>query len=148
MTVGFHSLSGTTNQQQQQQQQLLINNIRNQLGGSGSDLGFGGAGSEEDQGMKNLSLIKSAIVDRSPSSSALAGSAGVSGGLTVSGFPGPASINRSKSNSKIDDRSTPTSFEMKNFEYGAKGAGGSGSGSGAGRNYKISGESFFFVNLL
>ncbi|XP_021712772.1 uncharacterized protein LOC110681295 [Aedes aegypti] len=126
-TVGFHSTN--------QQQQLLINNIRNQLGGSGSDLGFCG-GSEEDKAMKNLSLIKSAIVDRSPSSSALAGivaGGGGGGGLTVTGFPGPGGgINRSKSNSKIDDRS-PTSFEMKNFVCGT-----TPSGSGAGRSYKIS----------
>ncbi|XP_062538740.1 LOW QUALITY PROTEIN: homeobox protein prospero-like [Armigeres subalbatus] len=136
-TLGFPSF-GTSSNQQQQQQQLLINNIRNQLGGSGSDLGFSGSGgnNEEDKAMKNLSLIKSAIVDRSPSSSALVGIVGSGGGgLTVSGFPGPGGtggINRSKSNSKIDDRS-PTSFEMKNFEYGTK-----ASGSGAGRSYKIS----------
>lgn len=151
-TIGFHPFGTTRGDNQQQQQQLLINNIRNQLGGSGSDLGgFGGcgAGSEEDKAMKNLSLIKSAIVDRSPSSSALAGivagggGGGGGGGLTVTGFPGPAGgvggINRSKSNSKIDDRS-PTSFEMKNFEYGTK-----ASGSGAGRSYKISGK---FKNIL
>ncbi|XP_055525607.1 uncharacterized protein DDB_G0283357 [Wyeomyia smithii] len=117
-------------------QQLLIKNIRNQLGGSGIIPGpsvAGGNGeSEDDKTMKNLNLIKSAIVDRSPSSSALA-AASQGGGLTVTGFPGPAAINRSKSSTKIDDRS-PTSFEMKNFEYG----GSSGAAPGSGRSYNIS----------
>lgn len=115
------------------QQQLLINNIRNQLGGSGlipSASGDIGSlfGDEGDKTMQNLTLIKNAIVDRSPSSSALTGFAG---GLAVTGLP---TINRSKSNSKIDDRS-PTSFEMKNFEYGSGVTNGSG-----GRNYKIGGK--------
>ncbi|XP_058444114.1 probable serine/threonine-protein kinase yakA [Malaya genurostris] len=131
------SYAGVTEQQQHtpsggyhpSNQQLLIKNIRNQLGGSGVIAGTGTCGeNEDDRTMKNLNLIKSAIVDKSPSSSALGG------GLTVTGFPGPASINRSKSNSKIDDRS-PNSYEMKSFEY----APGGGSGApGSGRNYKIS----------
>ncbi|XP_058827882.1 uncharacterized protein LOC131687790 isoform X2 [Topomyia yanbarensis] len=144
------SFAGVTEQQQltpsgsyhSSNQQLLIKNIRNQLGGSGLIAGsaVSGESEEDNKSMKNLNLIKSAIVDRSPSSSALAGlvAAGASGvgGLTVTGFPGPASINRSKSNSKIDDRS-PNSYEMKNFEYGTGGGGAAGA-QGSSRSYKIS----------
>ncbi|XP_055618210.1 serine-rich adhesin for platelets [Toxorhynchites rutilus septentrionalis] len=123
------------------QQQLLINNIRNQLGGSGlipsssGDIGSCLFGEEGDKTMQNLTLIRDAIVDRSPSSSALTGFG--QGGLTVTGLP---TINRSKSNSKIDDRS-PTSFEMKNFEYG----GGMTNGSG-GRNFGKIGDTTNEVN--
>ncbi|KAL1397060.1 hypothetical protein pipiens_001232 [Culex pipiens pipiens] len=126
----------TDHHQQNSSQQLLINNIRNQLGGSGlipTSAASADSG-EEDRTMKNLSLIKSAIVDRSPSSSALAS-------LSVTGFAGPGSINRSKSNTKIDDRS-PSSFEMKSFEFGGGGAAVTGTGSSGptagSRSYKIS----------